>query len=146
MKDKDFNKYDGRYDDIIMLPHPESKKHIRMKSDARAAQFAPFAALTGYEDAVKETARITEGQIELDEAEREVLDAKIHQLQAADGMRSAVKIVYYEADMRKAGGKYITVTGRIKKIDYYRKVILLEDGNCIHVEDIRDLECVSCED
>lgn len=105
-----------KYDDIINLPHPTSKNHPRMKNIERAAQFSPFAALTGYDSAIKETARITETHIELDENEKARLNCQIRLLLEKLPTNPFVAITYYVPDSRKDGGAYQTVSGNIKKL------------------------------
>lgn len=127
------------YDDIINLPHYQSATRPHMSVHDRAAQFSPFAALTGYEAAVSETARLTEGKIELDEDAKAALDEKLGFLQeSARGQQ--VSITYFQPDVRKAGGAYLSVSGTIKKIDSYERVIALEDGTLIPVDDILDIQ------
>ena len=129
----------GKYDDIINLPHHVSKKHPQMSIDARSAQFAPFAALTGYNDAVKETARLTSERIELDEEQKIILDSKLQIIQKELQIKPKVIFTYFIADSRKDGGKYITVTGNVKKIDEYKQIIILEDKNEIPISEIIDI-------
>lgn len=133
-----------RYDDIIDLPHPTSNTHPRMSVRNRAAQFAPFAALTGYEAAIQETARITDEKIELDENQREILDEKLLILKEHLKESPKVMITYFKADEKKEGGAYLTESGMIKKIDLYTHTIVLQDKNetdeKIAIEDILDLQ------
>ena len=130
----------GPYDDIIDLPHPTSERHPRMPMVNRAAQFSPFAALTGYDAAVKETARLTDAKAELTEEEKSILDAKLQML--ADGLTSqpAVEFTYFKPDQKKAGGTYLTVSGAVKKIDGFTGDIVLTDGHRIPIEDILDIQ------
>ena len=106
----------GRYDDIIDLPHHVSTTHHRMSMLERAAQFQPFRALTGYEDAVRETARLTDDRVELTEDEKALLDGKLQRL--ADNLAShpLVTVTYFQPDKKKAGGEYVTTTGQLKKL------------------------------
>lgn len=127
------------YDDIIDLPHHQSATRPHMSVHDRAAQFSPFAALTGYEAAVSETARLTEGKIELDEDAREALDEKLQFLQESAGGQQ-VSVTYFQPDIRKKGGAYLSVSGIIKKINTYERVIVLEDGTTISVDDILDIQ------
>lgn len=126
------------YDDIIDLPHHQSATRPHMSLHDRAAQFSPFAALTGYEAAVSETARLTEGKIELDEDARAALDEKLQFLQESAGEQQ-VSVTYFQPDIKKQGGAYLTVSGIIKKINSYERVIMLEDGTSISVDDILDI-------
>lgn len=127
------------YDDIINLPHHVSETRPRMSALDRAAQFSPFAALTGYEDAVKETARLTSERVELDELEKEALDYRLQTLSEL-GDASPVTLTYFVPDKKKAGGRYETAAGYIKKIDKYEGVIVLTDGKRISVSDLYGVE------
>ena len=127
-----------KYDDIINLSHHISKKHPKMSMDERAAQFAPFAALVGYEDAVEETARITTQRIELNEEERNALDIKLQMLneQIRIQIYPNVVIMYFVPDLKKDGGKYIKISGTVKKIDEYKQLIILDDKTEIPISEI----------
>lgn len=127
-----------KYDDIINLPHPVSKKHKPMPLKDRAAQFAPFAALTGHQAAIEETARITEKQIELDEEEKEVLNMQLQKLRKEPEI--SVRIEYYVPDGRKSGGSYVRKSGNVKKVDEYRKILVMEDGSRIPLDDLIKIE------
>lgn len=129
----------GPYDDIIDLPHPTSERHPRMPMESRAAQFSPFAALTGYGDAVKETARLTDSRIELTEEKKSILDAKLQLLAERMGNQTAAEFTWFQPDSKKEGGAYLTVNGVVKKIDRYAGEIILTDGQRISVEDILDI-------
>ena len=129
----------GKYDDIIDLPHHISKKHPQMSLEARAAQFAPFAALTGYDDAVKETARLTNERIDLDEEAKMMLDAKLQVIREQLSEKPLVTITYFVPDARKDGGKYITTAGNVKKIDDYKHLIILDNGVEIPIDEIIDI-------
>ena len=131
--------YDKQYDDIINLPHHVSKKHPQMSLYARSAQFAPFAALTGYEDAVKETARETSQRIEIDEESKLILDSKLQIILEQIKTKPEVAITYFVPDLKKDGGAYITVNGIIKKIDMYNQYICLVDNTEIPINDIIDI-------
>lgn len=124
------------YEDIIHLPRPISKKHPRMSMENRAAQFAPFAALTGYGAAVDETARLTDGRVELDEDYKEQLDAKLQYLQTHLDEHCVVDITYFQKDKKKEGGSYQNLRGVVKKIDSFARTLILESGERIHMEDI----------
>ena len=128
------------YDDIINLSRPESKKHTPMPMEDRAAQFLPFAALTGYDAAVSETARLTEARVELDPQEAERLGARLAVLVKRQQEQPELSLVYYVPDARKAGGAYVTVSGRIKKITDFPRCIYLTDGSRIPIEDIVAVE------
>lgn len=128
-----------RYADLLHLPHHTSSRHPPMPRENRAAQFAPFAALTGHGDAVEETARLTQPRVTLDEGVIAELDARIGQLRAHISMRPAVEITYFVPDGKKAGGAYITVRGRVCKIREWKKQIVLEDGTIVPVEQVMEL-------
>ena len=131
--------FDDNYDDIINLPHYESKTHPRMSMHQSAAQFSPFAAVTGHDAAVKETERLTDKQIDLDERQKVELDEKLRIISEHLGQNPEVKITYFEPDQKKDGGAYITVSGFIKKIDVYEKKIVLQDGQKIEINQIYDI-------
>ena len=129
-----------RYDDIIELPHHTSKKHPRMPLLDRAAQFAPFAALTGHEAAIKETARLTEDEMELDENRKELLDLRLHELQERMSECPEVTVTYFCPDEKKAGGVYETVTGKVKKVDGYAGELVFTDGRRVELKSIVELK------
>lgn len=133
---RDDNNYEHRYDDIINLSHHESKSHLRMSNLNRAAQFSPFAALTGYDEAIKETARLTDRRMELDEAEKTRLDKKMKIVQEQLSCRPKIEITYFQPDERKAGGTYITTIGVVKKIDSYERTVVMQDDTRIAIEEI----------
>ena len=130
--------YSGKYDDIIKLSHHVSKKHPQMPMEERAAQFAPFAALVGYEDAVEETARLTDKKIELDEEAKNILDMKMQMLneQMKVQIYPKVTIMYFVPDLKKDGGKYIQISGTIKKIDEFKQLVILDDKTEISINDV----------
>ena len=125
----------NNYKDIINLTRPQSK-HPHLGLDSRAAQFAPFAALTGYDEAVKETARFTDKRIVLDDEEKSILDNKLQIIQEQLLKRPEVTFTYFLPDLKKDGGKYVSVTGIVKKIDGYNQVIVLEDKTVIPIHEI----------
>lgn len=125
-----------RYDDLLNLPHHVSVVHPHMSLYDRAAQFAPFKALSGYEDDVEETARLTDERIELDEERIEHLDARLRLLEEHLSESPTVTITYYQPDTRKDGGSYETVSGVVKKLDAIRRAIVLRDGREIPVDDV----------
>jgi len=129
----------SEYEDIIALPHHVSASHPQMSLADRAAQFSPFAALTGYEDAIDESARLTEEQIELDENAREELDEKLRQIRECGEAHPEITVTYFQKDARKDGGAYVTLTGRVKKIDEYARMISFMDGTVVRIENI--LQC-----
>ena len=130
----------NKYDDIINLPRHISKKHNPMPIIDRAAQFSPFAALTGHDIAIKETARATEERIELDANMKEKLNNKFQILMDRLQEYPKVKITYFQPDEKKDGGAYITVSGAIKKINEYKRFITLTDGSTIPIDEIIDMD------
>ena len=126
----------GKYDDIIALPHPEPRTHPRMSLHDRAAQFSPFAALTGHSAAIAETGRLTDSRITLDESEMARVDAELQHLQELLPSRPTVSITYFVPDERKAGGSYQTITGVVRRIDTVNSVLLLTDQRAIPIPDI----------
>ncbi len=130
----------GRYDDILSLPHPTSKKHPRMSAQDRAAQFSPFAALTGYHRVIQEVARQTEARRELGEEEQARLDRKLQFLLDHLAERPEVQICYFQADTRKAGGAYVTVVGAVEKLDRYTRSIHMADGRKISLDDLWEID------
>ena len=129
------------YDDIIHLPHHVSRNHPQMPLRDRAAQFAPFAALTGYESAVGETARLTAERRELDPQEAEELNRRLAALIARLPNRPEVTVEYFVPDQRKAGGAYVTVTGRVRNISISERLLVMEDGTEIPMDDIASIVC-----
>lgn len=129
-----------KYDDIINLPHHQSKTHNHMSLLDRAAQFSPFAALTGHEEAIEETSRLTENRIELDDDTKVELNRRLQYIVTNIQVQPQVEITYYVADSLKDGGKYVTKKDRVKKIDMYRRVIVMIDKSEINVDDIVEVE------
>lgn len=129
----------NRYDEIINLPHHISKTRPQMPMSDRAAQFAPFAALTGYDSAIKETGRLTDERIELDEEALTALDRKYQLLMDTLDDAPEVTIIYFQPDERKAGGQYVSATGTVKKVDTFGRRILLQDGTRIPLDSVYDL-------
>lgn len=132
--------YNKKYENIINKPHHVSKVHPQISLYARSAQFAPFAALTGYEDAVKETARETQEELEIDDELKSILDAKLQMLIEIKESNPEISITYFVKDENKSGGKYVTITGIIKKIDLYEQIITLADNTVIPIKNVIDLE------
>ncbi len=130
----------GKYDDIIRLPHHVSATRPHMPISGRAAQFMPFRALTGYEDAVQETARLTEEKAELTEDEKALLDARLQKLAEEIANQPEVTLTYFQPDKRKSGGAYVTIAGRLKKIDDVEGALLLVGGERILIEDIVEIQ------
>ncbi len=127
-------------EDIINLPHHISTKHPQMSLQDRAAQFSPFAALTGYEAAVKETARLTDRRIELDEGEKEKINLQLQQIRENLAEGPEATFVYFVPDPRKEGGSYVTVTGRVLGIDEFKREILLQDGQIVPIDELFAVE------
>lgn len=133
-------KYTNKYDDIIDLPHHVSKSRPRMSIHDRAAQFSPFAALTGHGAAIKETERLTEHRIELDENQKSVINEKLQMIFEQVEKHPEVSITYFVPDQRKTGGKYITTEGRVMKVDGYHRTLIFEDQTLVPMADILDIE------
>lgn len=129
-----------RYDDIINLPHHTSSKRPRMSMIDRAAQFSPFAALTGYDAAVKETARLTDRRIELDEYSKAALDERLRLIQEHLKEYPVITITYFLPDECKDGGAYLSVTGTIKKIDTYEQHLIMTEGQIIPINEIIQID------
>ena len=126
------------YDDIIDLPRPKSK-HEPMPMSDRAAQFSPFAALTGYGDAIDETARLTDARIELSEEERAELDYKQQYLATLDS--PMVTVTYFVPDSRKSGSAYVTHTGVLKRVDEVERMVVFKDGLRVPLDEVMDIKC-----
>ena len=129
-----------KYDDIIELPHHVSSRHPRMAPLDRAAQFSPFAALTGHEEAILETARLTEEFIELDEGRKEQINEKLKYLRENQAGKPEITVTYFQKDIRKNGGAYVTVRGQVKRVDEYECQVILTDGTGIAMEQIFSIE------
>lgn len=129
-----------KYEDIIHLPHHVSSKRPQMPMIDRAAQFSPFAALTGYDDAISETGRLTDKKIDLSEEEKEVLDRKQQFLLEKLDKRPALTVIYFVPDAKKSGGAYVTKSGNLKKIDAIERWMQLTDGTKIPLDDVADIE------
>lgn len=129
-----------QYEDIIHLPHHQSAKRPHMSNYDRAAQFSPFAALTGYDAAVKESARLTEDKLELDDDTRAELDEKLQIILKNISSNPKVTVTYFRPDEKKSGGTYVTVTGYVKKIDTYRHELVMTDKSAIPTNQISKME------
>ena len=134
------NDCSDKYKDIINLPHHQSKRRPRMSMIDRAAQFSPFAALTGHNDAIIETARLTDREIELDEGTKSILNEKIQMISDYLYKKPTVTFIHFEPDIKKTGGTYLKTTGTIKKIDELKKEIYLTDGRIISINHIYEIE------
>ena len=128
------------YEDIVNLPPHISKRHPQPTMMDRAARFAPFAAITGYEEMVLEEARVTEERIDLDEGTLSLLNEKLNMIQEFLDEEPEIKITYFEPDKKKAGGAYIDIIGTVKRIDEYECLVIMTDGKKIRIEDIYGLE------
>lgn len=135
----------GKYDDIINLPHHVSNKHPQMSMYQRAAQFAPFAALTGHGAAINETARRTDSEIELSEQERQNLNRNLNIILENIKSCPSVTITYFINDEHKSGGRYSTIKDNIKKYDEYSGTLHLECGLEIQISHIADIKSELCE-
>ena len=124
------------YEDIVNLPPHISKKHPQPSMMDRAARFAPFAAITGYEEMVLEEARVTEERIDLDEGTLSLLNEKLNMIQEFLDEEPEVTITYFEPDKKKSGGAYVSITGVVKRIDEYEHFVIMTDGKKIRIEDI----------
>ena len=128
------------YDDIINLPHPTSRNHPRMSLHDRAAQFAPFAALTGHDAAIKETARLTDERLELSDEVIMKLNDQLNMRRDTIGTEQEVIITYFVPDDKKAGGAYITHSGMVKKIDEFERNLIMQDEIVIPIEQISEIQ------
>lgn len=128
------------YDDIINLPHHVSATRPHMSAIDRAAQFSPFAALTGYDSAIKETARLTDERIQLDEYVKDALNDRLQIIADRIKERPEIAITYFQPDAKKNGGAYVTAVGSVKKIDEYERVIVMTDGTAIPIDEIISID------
>lgn len=126
----------NKYSSIIDLPYRKSSRHTPMSIEARSAQFAPFAALTGYEEAIIETARRTEKRITLDDKYADILNEKLRWLEDNTSIRPEVSITYFIPDKRKSGGSYTTIVGCVRRVDPVNQVIILTDKRTIFFSDV----------
>ena len=131
-----YYKDEHRYDDIINLPHYQSTNHAHMSLEDRAAQFASFAALTGHEEAIEETARLTEKKIVLDEVAKEAISRNLYEISMNLDKKWNVSITYFKPDRLKEGGVYLTDVGVVKKIDQVAKLVIMDSGIGIDIEGI----------
>ena len=129
-----------KYDDIIMLPHHVSKRHSQMSPLNRAAQFSPFAALTGHEDAIQETARLTDSFVEMDESRKSQLDGQLGLIMDNLDAQPEIEVTYFQPDEKKSGGAYVTRSGRVKKIDEYSRQIIFTDGKALPIDMIFSIQ------
>ncbi len=129
-----------KYDEIINLPHHVSATRPQMPMSDRAAQFAPFAALAGYGDAIRETGRITGDKIEMDDNELHMLDMKFHYLREHLEEEPEITFIYFEPDKQKEGGSYQTVSATVKRLDEYERLIVLHNGMKLAMDNILNME------
>ena len=130
----------NKYEDIINLPHYEPIYHPRMSIDKRAGQFAPFAALTGYDEEIEETARLTTRKHILDEESINKINENLNTIKENINKHLEIKITYFIADLKKEGGKYINKTGKVKTLDLVNGYIKMVDNEKISLEDITEIE------
>ena len=128
------------YEDIVNLPPHISKRHPQPSMMDRAARFAPFAAITGYEEMVLEEARVTEERIDLDEGALALLNEKLNMIQEFLDEEPEVTITYFEPDKKKSGGAYVSITGTVKRIDEYEHLVLMTDGKKIRIDEIYNIQ------
>lgn len=134
-----WDKISNKYDDIIDMPHHVSKTRPHMSIEDRAAQFSPFAAMVGHDDAIEETARLTDARIELDEDRKTRINEKLQLVAENLGTGMEVTITHFVPDLKKAGGEYVTKTGVIKKIDVDARSLVMIDGEKIEIEEIVEI-------
>lgn len=139
-------KLKGEYDDIIHLPHHVSSKRPQMPMLDRAAQFSPFAALTGYGDAIRETGRMTGDKMDLSDDERESLDRKQQILLEKIDKRPSLTVTYFVPDAKKSGGAYLTKNGNLKQLNALERWMLLTDGTKIPLDDVVEIESAIFQD
>ncbi len=128
------------YEDMLAMAHPVSEKHPPMTMLDRAAQFSPFAALRGYDGVIEEAARLTDQPVELDESSLAQINAVLSILASQIDQQPEVAITFFQPDERKAGGSYVTVNGRVKKVDTYAAELVLTDGTAIPFAQIVGIE------
>ncbi|MBQ2108543.1 MAG: hypothetical protein II476_00950 [Bacteroidales bacterium] len=133
---------EGKYDDIIGLEYKGPKRHPRMSIHERAAQFAPFAALTGYDDVIAETGRLTGSKIELDEEQRASLNAVLQTIRGRLLERPEAILTYFRPDSRKAGGTYLRIKGHVRNIDEASRLVVLADGPSIPIDDLFSISLI----
>ena len=128
------------YEDIINIPRHISKTHPEASMADRAARFSPFAAISGYEDMVREAARVTEERIEITDAVKEQLNEKLNMIAEFLGEEHEVTITYFEPDKKKSGGAYISITGVVKRIDELKRIVVMKNNKKIKIDDISALD------
>ena len=130
----------GKYDDMLSLPHHVSKRHPQMSVLNRAAQFAPFAALTGFDDDIAEEARLTDAKEEGDAWRAAIADRKLAYLVAHEAEQPALSVRYFVNDEKKAGGAYVTKEGNYKRLDENERMIYFTDGTSVSLDAISNIE------
>lgn len=133
---------ENKYEDIIHLPHHTSAGRKHMSLYDRAAQFSPFAALTGHDEALKETARLTDTKPELDDSEKQIIGEKLRMIMDAMPQEITVSITHFVPDNKKSGGAYLTVSGVIKKYNKFTNEIRMSDGTAIKVDAIFNVKII----
>ena len=131
---------DNKYNDIINLPHYRSNKRPHMSVHDRAAQFSPFSALTGHDEAIKETARLTDKKAELSETTKTILNEKFNFIFEHIYDQPEITVTYFIPDSLKSGGMYVDFTGCVKKYDYYNRILYFTDNTEIKIDDISEIE------
>ena len=129
-----------KYNDIINLPHYQSKKRPHMSIYDRAAQFSPFSALTGHDEAIRETARLTDKKVELSETAKTILNEKFTFIMEHIYDQPEITVTYFIPDSLKSGGIYVDYTGNVKKFDYLNRILYFTDNSEIKVDDILEIE------
>lgn len=129
-----------QYDDIINIPYTKSKRHKPMSQLERAAQFAPFAALTGHKESIHETERLTDRKRILDENQIDIINKRLNEIIFKIKNHPEVTVTYFQPDIKKNGGKYITITNKVKKVDVYSKIIVMMDNTKVYMKDIYKIE------
>lgn len=128
-----------KYQDIINIPYQKSTKRKQMSLNDRAAQFAPFAALTGYEESLKETSRKTTSKKELTQDDKDIISAKLNFI-ITNKLKEDILFTYFIKDLKKSGGKYVTVIKQVKRIDEVNKIVYFIDKELINIDDIIDIK------
>lgn len=131
---------DSKYEDIIRLPHHISRNHPPMSLANRAAQFSPFAALTGHGDAIRETERLTDSFLELEEDRKAQLDRQLRLILENLALEPEIEFTCFQPDEKKSGGSYVTVRGKVKKLDEYSRKIILADGTALPLDHLYSIE------
>ncbi len=131
----------NRYEYMLNMPHKQSMRHKHMSLEDRAAQFGAFRALTGHEEAISETGRLTEERIELDEYQKAELDLKLRYVMGNLEQNQEIMVVYFSPDMRKQGGAYVTKKGAVKAVREFERLMIFADGDAVALDEIVHIEC-----